>query len=239
MANQLIRTPRLRFFDTNDKPLIGGRLYLYDHLGGSLVATFQDYEQTIKNSNPIILDSAGYSSPIFGNSFYAFSVYSSSGELITNGTSVTNTVGLVAIESLPTQFWDANGDPLSFGKVYVCLPGVASLRQLRTDVVTGTYATVIDSTGQKVINSQGKKVLAPIVPETSTLVLTNTSDQIVDSIGRLVAITIGFSIPLENPVILDEDGIGPISLPSGESCKLFVFDQNDVPIFEQDDVTTF
>jgi hypothetical protein len=51
--------PILRFYDNNNNPLAGGKIYTYLAGTTTLAATFQDPYTTVINTNPIILDSNG------------------------------------------------------------------------------------------------------------------------------------------------------------------------------------
>jgi hypothetical protein len=75
--------PVLRFYDNNNVPLVGGKVYTYFAGGNTLVQTYQNPTGTTTNTNPIILDSRGecliYLQPGIS---YKFTVQDSSGSLI-------------------------------------------------------------------------------------------------------------------------------------------------------------
>lgn len=130
----LLRNPRLRFFDADDKPLVGGKLYLCP--AGStdistLKASWQDYDKTVLNPNPIVLDSEGYSVPIFSDATYKVFLYSSQDELILSQDAIwSSTLGLLQFSAAQLQFWDSNGSPLVLGKLYTCKAG-GSINELK------------------------------------------------------------------------------------------------------------
>lgn len=213
----LLRIPRLRFFDSNHKPLVGGSLYLLSEGATSLTqtkASWQDYGKTILNPNPIILDSAGYASPIFVDSLYQIRVYDIAGNIIYSDDSVgSTTLGLLQITQAQLQFFDANGNPLANGKLYTCVSGAGSLNWLK-DTFTGEPGYVIDNASNFVLSQSGAFV---IVFLSGTLITVNP-----------------------NPIILDAEGMAPptYALPT-DYYKLVLFDENSVIILTQDQVGTF
>lgn len=48
-----------QFFDNNGLPLSGGKIYTYQAGSSTNLSTYTDYNGTIANANPIVLDSAG------------------------------------------------------------------------------------------------------------------------------------------------------------------------------------
>jgi len=55
------------WLDNNGKPLSGGKLYFYETGTTTAKNTFSDAEETIANTNPVILDAAGRQGDIFFN----------------------------------------------------------------------------------------------------------------------------------------------------------------------------
>lgn len=147
----LLRNPRLRFFDTYDLPLVGGSLYTCPPGSpdiSTLKASWQDYAKSILNPNPIILDSSGYSLPIFSDATYKIFVYDSKGNLISATDNVwSTTLGLVQLAAAPYQFWDANGNLLEDGKLYTCYPGAATTQanQLKASYSDAGLSTLNDN----------------------------------------------------------------------------------------------
>lgn len=153
-----IRNPRLRFFDGDHKPRVGALLYLCAQGASSissLKASWQDYSKKVVNPNPVVLDSAGYASPIFVDSLYKIFLYSPTGSLILSQDNVgSTTLGLLELSSAVLQFWDSNGFPLVGGKLYTCIPGAATLNQLKDSysnpglTATNTNPIILDSEGK-------------------------------------------------------------------------------------------
>lgn len=70
MAAVLLTEPKIRFFDNNGLPLAGGKLYTY--VAGTVStnkATFTDASGVTPNTNPVILDSAGYANVFISGSY--------------------------------------------------------------------------------------------------------------------------------------------------------------------------
>ncbi len=70
-----------QFIDINGNPLVGGSVTFYEPATLSLKDTWQDADQTIINTNPIILDSRGQAL-IYGYGIYRQRVKDSLGNLI-------------------------------------------------------------------------------------------------------------------------------------------------------------
>lgn len=68
----LLPLPRLRFFDTNGVPLVGGKLYSYAAGTSTLQATYTNQAESGTNSNPVVLDANGEASIWIGSSAYKF-----------------------------------------------------------------------------------------------------------------------------------------------------------------------
>ncbi len=126
----LLRNPRMRFFDSYGFPLVGGKLYTCPPGSPNITtlqASWNDYGKLIPNPNPITLDSAGYSIPIFSDQLYKIFVYDSTGNFVSATDNVwSTTLGLVQLEASPYQFFYANGDLLVGGKLFTCVPGAAT-----------------------------------------------------------------------------------------------------------------
>lgn len=67
MSNRPI-LPRWQFFDNNGDPLSGGKLFWYQTGTSTPKPTFSDPALATLNSNPVILDAAGYAPDIFMDS---------------------------------------------------------------------------------------------------------------------------------------------------------------------------
>jgi len=212
-----LRNPRLRFFDANHKPLVGGKLYLCISGASSITqlkASWADYDKKVLNSNPIILDSEGYSTPIFSDAAYTMFLFDANGVSVMTVASVGGIdLNLVQVEERTWQFWDANGTPLSYGKLYMCKSGSASLRNLK-GTLTGTFDLIIDNATNNVYDNAGNTLIA---------------------ITPTVALTLN-----PNPIILDVDGkTPPMFATIADFYKIFLFDQNNVPILTQDQVSIY
>lgn len=77
MAHLLI-PPKLRFFDSNGAPLVGGKLYSYAAGTSTPLATFTDKTETGTNANPTILDANGEAAVWIGANAYKFVLKDSS-----------------------------------------------------------------------------------------------------------------------------------------------------------------
>lgn len=60
MTAGLLPVPKARFFDNAGAPLSGGLVYTYIAGTTTPLATFTNFSATVANSNPVVLDSAGY-----------------------------------------------------------------------------------------------------------------------------------------------------------------------------------
>lgn len=63
-------SPKLQFFDANGNPLVGGKLYSYEAGTSTPLATYADYDGTITNTNPVILNSRGEADVWLSSSYY-------------------------------------------------------------------------------------------------------------------------------------------------------------------------
>lgn len=81
MTAVLLTQPRIRFLDSNGAPLVGGKIYTY--LAGTTTpqATYTTAAGNVANTNPVILDSAGYAD-IWITGSYKIVVQDSNGALI-------------------------------------------------------------------------------------------------------------------------------------------------------------
>lgn len=77
----LLPNAKQSFFDNNGNPLAGGQVFFYIPNTSTLKNTYQDKEQTILNTNPVILDSRG-EAVIWGNGTYRQVVKDADGNLI-------------------------------------------------------------------------------------------------------------------------------------------------------------
>lgn len=91
----LTPSPKMQFVDANGKPLAGGKLYTYASGTTTPLATYTDATGSTPNTNPIILDSAGYASIWLGNDLYTFKLTSSTDVLIWT----VNDIGNIAVQT--------------------------------------------------------------------------------------------------------------------------------------------
>ena len=101
-----------QFTDALGVPLAGGSVAFYMPNTTSLKDTFRDAAQTIANSNPVILDSAGRAI-IFGSGAYRQVVYDGSGNLVWDQTTSEAVVGSASFGGTSTG--SANAQIVSAG----------------------------------------------------------------------------------------------------------------------------
>lgn len=91
----LLPTPEVFLCDANGNPLASGTISTY--VPGSLTAkaTWQDADQTILNTNPIILDSAGRAI-VYGSGIYRWIVRDSAGDLVYDQLTADTSTGGIA-----------------------------------------------------------------------------------------------------------------------------------------------
>ena len=70
--------PKLQFFDANGNPLVGGKLYSYAAGTTTPLATYANYNGSISNTNPVILDSRGEANVWLSSSYYKLKLVDSS-----------------------------------------------------------------------------------------------------------------------------------------------------------------
>lgn len=76
MASPLVLAKK-QFFDTNGDPLSGGKLYSYIAGTTTPLVTYSDADGATPNTNPVILDSAGFATIYLGNGTYKFKLANS------------------------------------------------------------------------------------------------------------------------------------------------------------------
>ena len=101
-----------QFNDALGVPLAGGSVYFYTPSTTTPKDTYQDAAQTIANSNPVILDSAGRAI-IFGSGAYRQVVYDANGNLIWDQTTSEAVVGQASFGGTSTG--SANAQIVSAG----------------------------------------------------------------------------------------------------------------------------
>jgi hypothetical protein len=116
----ILQPARTVFFSTTGAPLAGGKVYTYVAGTTQPKTTWQDMAETLPNSNPIVLDSAG-SCLMLGNNTYLIEVYDANGVLVSSGNTYAPQIsnGPYTVGTLPT--------------------GVFGLRAIVTDATTTTF----------------------------------------------------------------------------------------------------
>lgn len=78
MTAGLLPVPKARFFDLAGNPLAGGLLYTYQAGTTTPLTTYTSFAANVANTNPVVLDSAGYAD-VWLNGVYKFVLQNSSG----------------------------------------------------------------------------------------------------------------------------------------------------------------
>lgn len=81
MTATLLPNAKQQFFDTNGRPLAGGKVYFYVPNTSTLKNTWQDAGETVLNTNPVVLDANGQAI-IYGDGQYRQVVNDVHGNLI-------------------------------------------------------------------------------------------------------------------------------------------------------------
>ncbi|WP_151738256.1 hypothetical protein [Acinetobacter junii] len=108
IASPIIQ-PRMRFFDADGKPLVGGKVYSYKVGTEIFKPTYRDAQRTALNQNPVVLDNEG-SALIYLLGSHVLKIYDKKGNFIEQI--------YVPEAQMTTQFFDKFGKPLSFGRVW-------------------------------------------------------------------------------------------------------------------------
>lgn len=101
--------PRMRFFDTDGKPLVGGKVYAFKVGTEEFKPTYRNSELTALNTNPVILDGAG-SALIYLRGANLLKIYDRHGNFIEERIEYQ--------QRERAQFYDDYGRPLKNGYVY-------------------------------------------------------------------------------------------------------------------------
>lgn len=101
--------PRMRFYDTDGKPLVGGKVYSFKVGTELFKPTYRDAQRTALNTNPVVLDGDG-SALIYLSGAHVLRVYDKNGNFIE--------VRYLPETQMRTQFFDKYGVPLKNGKVW-------------------------------------------------------------------------------------------------------------------------
>ncbi len=141
MTASILPNGKNQFIDINGNPLVGGTVTFYEPDSLILKDTWQDSDQTILNTNPIVLDSRGQAI-IYGDGIYRQRVKDSLGNLIWD----QETASPYTPANLPpsvSSFYDPiifmEGQPVD-GEVY---PIVNVVRNLSLPIaLAGTVITI-------------------------------------------------------------------------------------------------
>lgn len=170
-----------QFTDQNGVPYAGGRVYFYLPATLTAAATWQDYNQTILNSNPVTLDSAGRAS-IWGAGRYRQILQSFDGVSTYTQVWDQETVGnldnsLVSTAAITFQI-NGGGSPLTTGVAGdIMIPFAATITQ---------WTLLADQTGSVVVNvwknifasyppTSGNKITASAPPTITTAAAAQSS----------------------------------------------------------------
>lgn len=96
MSTQTPVLPTLQFFDSNGDPLSGGKLYTYEAGTNTPKATYTDEAGVVPNSNPIILDGAGYATIRIASGNYKFVLYDANDNLQFTADDVSSTGSIIS-----------------------------------------------------------------------------------------------------------------------------------------------
>lgn len=103
-----IKQPRMRFFDADGKPLVGGRVYSYKVGTDLFRPTFRNAYKTALNQNPIILDNAG-SALIYLTGSHLLQVFDRFGNFVS--------MHYLPVTEMRAYFHDKLGKPLKYGRI--------------------------------------------------------------------------------------------------------------------------
>ncbi|QTD62707.1 hypothetical protein [Acinetobacter towneri] len=101
--------PRMRFFDTDGKPLVGGKVYAFKVGTEEFKPTYRNSELTALNTNPVVLDGVG-SALIYLRGANLLKIYDRHGNFIEERIEYQ--------QRERAQFYDDYGRPLKNGYVY-------------------------------------------------------------------------------------------------------------------------
>lgn len=139
--------PRMRFFDKEGKPLIGGKVYAFKVGTEEFKPTYRNSEFTALNQNPIVLDNAG-SALIYLRGSNQLRIYDK------DGNHIENRIEYQQLER--AQFYDDYGKPLKNGFVYTYdYQSTIKKTSYSIDDVTNPNPIVLDENGTALVNIVG------------------------------------------------------------------------------------
>jgi len=139
--------PRMRFFDTDGKPLVGGKVYAFKVGTEEFKPTYRNSELTALNTNPVILDGAG-SALIYLRGANLLKIYDRHGNFIEERIEYQ--------QRERAQFYDDYGRPLKNGYVYTYdYQSTIRKTSYSIDNVINPNPIVLDENGTALVNIVG------------------------------------------------------------------------------------
>lgn len=139
--------PRMRFFDTDGKPLVGGKVYAFKVGTDEFKPTYRNSELTALNTNPVVLDGAG-SALIYLRGANLLKIYDRHGNFIEERIEYQ--------QRERAQFYDDYGRPLKNGYVYTYdYQSTIRKTSYSIDDVINPNPIVLDENGTALVNIVG------------------------------------------------------------------------------------
>ena len=139
--------PRMRFFDTDGKPLVGGKVYAFKVGTDKFKPTYRNSELTALNTNPVVLDGAG-SALIYLRGANLLKIYDRHGNFIEERIEYQ--------QRERAQFYDDYGRPLKNGYVYTYdYQSTIKKTSYSIDNVINPNPIVLDEKGTALVNIVG------------------------------------------------------------------------------------
>ncbi|WP_411686910.1 hypothetical protein [Acinetobacter indicus] len=139
--------PRMRFFDTDGKPLVGGKVYAFKVGTEEFKPTYRNSELTALNTNPIVLDGVG-SALIYLRGANLLKIYDRHGNFIEERIEYQ--------QRERAQFYDDYGRPLKNGYVYTYdYQSTIRKTSYSIDDVINPNPIVLDENGTALVNIVG------------------------------------------------------------------------------------
>lgn len=139
--------PRMRFFDKEGKPLVGGKVYAFKVGTEEFKPTYRNSELTALNTNPVILDGAG-SALIYLRGANLLKIYDRHGNFIEERIEYQ--------QRERAQFYDDYGRPLKNGYVYTYdYQSTIRKTSYSIDDVINPNPIVLDENGTALVNIVG------------------------------------------------------------------------------------
>ena len=205
--------PKFSVFDSLGNPLSGGKVYFYEAGTSTLKDTYSDPEGTIKNSNPVILDSRGEADIYLDRDPYKIVVKDASDVTVMTR---DNYQAYMAADDAPVENLLINADARSNENGYVSGTAVVAgddIYDAWTCAADGTITFVAEGDislplGVKIQHTNDD--MAAMTGETVTLSVKSGSVE-VTGFG-LISVSV---ISVDNPITFVADGANPIVLGGG------------------------